>query len=31
MSELLQEVHKLMGIAAIRTSPYHSQTDGLVE
>ena len=31
MSELLQELHKLLGIKSIHTSPYHPQTDGLVE
>ena len=31
MSELLQELHKLLRIKSIRTSPYHPQTDGLVE
>ena len=30
-SGLLQEVYRLMGIKPIRTSPYHPQTDGLVE
>ena len=31
MSELLQELHKLLGIKSICTSPYHPQTDSLVE
>ena len=31
MLELLQELHKLLGIKSIRTSLYHPQTDGLVE
>ena len=31
MSELLQRLHKLLGIKSIRTSPYHPQTDSLVE
>ena len=31
MSDLLREVHRLMGIEVIRTSPYHPQTDGMVE
>ena len=30
-SQLLQEVHRLLQVRAIRTSPYHPQTDGLVE
>ena len=31
MSKLLKEVCHLMGVKPIRTSPYHPQTDGLVE
>jgi len=31
MSALLQEVYRLLNINRIRTSPYHPQTDGLVE
>ena len=30
MSDLLHEVHELIGIKTIRPSPYHPQTDGLV-
>ena len=30
-SRLLQELHRLLQVRAIRTSPYHPQTDGLVE
>ena len=30
-SELLGEVFKLLGISHLKTSPYHPQTDGLVE
>ena len=30
-SQLLKEVYWLLSIKLIRTSPYHSQTDGLVE
>ena len=30
-SQLLQEVYKLLHIQPIRTTPYHPQTDGLVE
>ena len=28
---LLEKLHQLLGVKAIRTSPYHSQTDGLVK
>lgn len=28
---LLQELHRLTSVKAIRTSPYHPQSDGLVE
>ena len=31
MSQLLAEVYKLLRMKSIRTSPYHPQTDGLVE
>lgn len=31
MSQLLAELYRLLGVKAIRTSPYHTQTDGLVE
>ncbi|XP_062421516.1 uncharacterized protein LOC134132872 [Pungitius pungitius] len=31
MSVLLKQVYQLLGIRAIRTTPYHPQTDGLVE
>ena len=31
MSELLQELHKLLGIKSIHISLYHPQTDDLVE
>ena len=31
MSALLQEIYRLLHIQWIRTSPYHPQTDGLVE
>ena len=31
MSKLLTEVYQLLSVRAIRTSPYHPQTDGLVE
>uniref|UniRef100_A0A3B3YYE4 ribonuclease H n=1 Tax=Poecilia mexicana TaxID=48701 RepID=A0A3B3YYE4_9TELE len=30
-SNLLKEVYKLLGITGVKTSPYHPQTDGLVE
>ncbi len=30
-SQLLAEVYKLLHAKALRTSPYHPQTDGLVE
>ena len=30
-SQLLQEIHHPLRVRAIRTSPYHPQTDGLVE
>uniref|UniRef100_A0A3Q1F2Z4 Gypsy retrotransposon integrase-like protein 1 n=2 Tax=Acanthochromis polyacanthus TaxID=80966 RepID=A0A3Q1F2Z4_9TELE len=30
-SNLLREVYKLLGIRGVKTSPYHPQTDGLVE
>ena len=30
-SGLMKEVHRLLGVKPIRTSPYHPQTDGLVE
>lgn len=30
-SQLLQEVYRLLHVQPIRTSPYHPQTDGLVE
>ena len=30
-SSLLGELYKLIGVTALRTSPYHPQTDGLVE
>ena len=31
MAELLKEVYAAIGVKPIRTSPYHPQTDGLVE
>ena len=31
MSTLLEEIYRLLHISRIRTSPYHPQTDGLVE
>ncbi|KAG1956974.1 gag-pol fusion protein [Pimephales promelas] len=31
MSKLLKQVYQLLGIKGIRTTPYHPQTDGLVE
>ena len=31
MSQLLRELYNLLNIRPIRTSPYHPQTDGLVE
>ena len=31
MSALLEEVYRLLNICRIRTTPYHPQTDGLVE
>ena len=31
MSALLEEVYRLLQITRIRTTPYHPQTDGLVE
>ena len=30
-SRLLREVYRLLHVSPIRTSPYHPQTDGLVE
>ncbi|KAI5614553.1 hypothetical protein C0J50_11136, partial [Silurus asotus] len=30
-SGLMKQLHRQLGITAIKTSPYHSQTDGLVE
>ena len=30
-SQLLQEIHRLLQITALRTTPYHPQTDGLTE
>ena len=31
MSQLIRELYNLLNICPIRTSPYHPQTDGLVE
>ena len=31
MARLMKEVYHLLGVKPIRTSPYHPQTDGLVE
>ena len=31
MSQLLQELYKMLGVKPVRTTPYHPQTDGLVE
>ncbi len=31
LSKLLQQVYKVLGIKGIKTTPYHPQTDGLVE
>ena len=31
MSQLLRELYRMIGVKPIRTSPYHPQTDGLVE
>ena len=31
MSQLLAETYRMLGVHPIRTSPYHPQTDGLVE
>lgn len=31
MSLLLKQVYQLLGIRAIKITPYHPQTDGLVE
>ena len=30
-SQLLQEIHRLLQVTALRTTPYHPQTDGLTE
>ena len=31
MSRLMGEVYRMLGVKTIRTSPYHPQTDGLIE
>ena len=31
LSKLLQQVYQLLGVKGIKTTPYHPQTDGLVE
>lgn len=31
MSRTFAQVYKLLGIRRVRTTPYHAQTDGLVE
>ncbi|KAI3366502.1 hypothetical protein L3Q82_000474 [Scortum barcoo] len=31
LSDILRQVYRLLGIKSIRTTPYHPQTDGLVE
>lgn len=31
MSKLLAELYRLLQVKAVRTSPYHPQTDGMVE
>ena len=31
VSQLLKELYRLLGVTVIKTSPYHPQTDGLVE
>ena len=31
VSQLLKELYRLLGVTAIKTSPYHTQMDGLVE
>lgn len=31
LSKLLQQVYQLLGVRGIKTTPYHPQTDGLVE
>ena len=30
-SSLLQELYKMLGVTSLKTTPYHPQTDGLVE